>query len=329
MPLAELWLAVRNGRAPLLAAIVPLLLAGTASADPTAAMLAAGRVDDAISALQQRIAASADDAEAYHLLCRSYCAYGDVDRAVPACERAVALVPDNSSYHLWLGSALGFQADRASFLSAIALARRTRAELERAVELDGRDIEARCSLAEFYVEAPAFAGGGGDKAKLQAAALATRAPARSHWILGRIAAKKNDTSTAEAELRAAVEGDHSNAAAWRDLIVLYRHTEQWDRMQSTAAHLADAGDAGADALLETADALISAGRDLPLAIKLLQQALSSPPVEEAPAFAAHQLLGAAFEAQGDREGAVREYRAALAQASNAAPAREGLQRLSH
>ena len=70
-------------------------------------LLAAGRVDEAIQALQAKVTGSATDAESYNLLCRAYFMLDEWDRAINACERAVKLEPGNSSYHLWLGRAYG------------------------------------------------------------------------------------------------------------------------------------------------------------------------------------------------------------------------------
>src|SRR5207247_4845001 len=74
------------------------------AADAAPALLAAGRVDDAISTLQQEISASPNDAAAYNLLCRAYFSLSQWDRGIAACEKAVFLDPNNSLYHMWLGS---------------------------------------------------------------------------------------------------------------------------------------------------------------------------------------------------------------------------------
>jgi len=47
-----------------------------------------------------------------------------------------------------------------SFFSAAGLAKKVRASFERAVELDGSNVQARSDLAEFYMEAPGVMGGG-------------------------------------------------------------------------------------------------------------------------------------------------------------------------
>src|SRR5712692_714889 len=181
-----------------------LLVLSAGAADSARDLLAAGRVDDAITALQGQISARPENAESYNLLCRAYFSVGDWDHAVSYCDKAVRLEPNNSRYHLWLGRAFGEKASHSSSWTAAGLARKLRVELERAVELDPKNVDARTDLAEFYLEAPGIVGGGQDKARAQAAKLAVLDDAKAHWINGRIAEKKKDLTIAEQEYRAAI-----------------------------------------------------------------------------------------------------------------------------
>ena len=90
--------------------LISLLLISslTASvADSAKDMLAAGRIDDAIAELDGRLSSAPADAESSNLLCRAYYTLEDWGRAEPACRKAVALAPNNSRFHLWLGRVYG------------------------------------------------------------------------------------------------------------------------------------------------------------------------------------------------------------------------------
>ena len=99
--------------------VVTLSMAAlTANAtDSAQEMLAAGRADDAIAALNTRVASAPADAESYNLLCRSYFALEDWNRAETSCKKAVSLDPNNSRFHLWLGRVYGEKAERAITMS--------------------------------------------------------------------------------------------------------------------------------------------------------------------------------------------------------------------
>jgi len=297
--------------------------------DSAPALLAAGRVDDAISDLRNKINAAPNDAEAYHLLCRAYFSLGKWDQAISACEKSVALQPNNSRYHLWLGRTYGEKADASSFFSAAALAKKVRSEFERAVQLSPDSVDARTDLAEFYLEAPGIVGGGRDKAEAQAQTLAKLDPSKAHWVNGRIAEKEKDPAAAEKEYRAAIDASHGSALAWFNLALFYRHRQRWNEMENAINHMASAQMDRPEVLMEAGEVLIRSGRNFPAAIQLIRRYLSSKStVEEAPAFKAHYLLGTVFEKQGDKQAAAQEYRTALSLASGFSRAQEALDRLN-
>jgi tetratricopeptide (TPR) repeat protein len=301
----------------------------TATAQSPQELLAAGRVDQAIQTLEQQIH-SAPTAENHNLLCRAHFELGAWDAGIPACEKATALEPDNGLYHLWLGRIYGEKADRANFLSATSLAGKVRTEFERAVELSPNNWEARTDLAEFYLEAPAVIGGGKDKARAQAALIAPQNPAIAHWVSARIAERSKDNAAAEREYRAAIEASHEGARAWVNLAGFYRHINRLDDMEQALRSMESSPLDRPAALVDGASLLLRTGRDYSMAIRLVRRYIALPnPVEEAPVFKAHCLLGDLLEKQGDRPAAADEYRAALSLARSFRQAQEGLKRVTH
>ncbi len=305
--------------------LAPALSLEAAELSP-AKLLAAGRVDDAILTLQNRITAAPNDAESQNLLCRAYLALTNWDASVAACQKAVALEPENGEYHLWLGRAYGEKADHSSFFSATGLAKKVRSEFEAAVRLDPSNVEARADLADFYVEAPGIMGGGVNKAANQAQQLAALDPAQAHLVRAQIAEKDNDQAAAEREFRAAIQASGGKPGTWMDLAQFYRRTNRFDEMQA-AIQQATAAQKNQHVLLAAAEVLIQTQRDLPAAAELLRRYLASETVEDAPAFKAHYLLGSLLERQGNTQAAAQEYRNALSLARDFSLAQDALKRI--
>jgi tetratricopeptide (TPR) repeat protein len=314
----------------LILALALFSAAALAAVDDSApALLAAGRADDALTTLHSRINASPDDAESHNLLCRVYFSMGDWDRGIAACEKAVALDPGNSRYHMWLGRIYGEKADSANFLSAASLAGKVRNEFEAAVRLDPNNVEARSDLGEFYLEAPGIVGGGRDKAEAQAQALAALDAPKADYLKGRIAEKKKDLAAAEGEYRAAIAASHGSALTWFNLALFFRHQQRWNDMEDAIHHAVSAQVDRPEIIMESGEVLLRSGRNFPAAARYLRRYLAlSSKVEEAPAFKAHYLLGSVLEKQGDKQGAAQEYRAALSLARNFSRAQEALERLN-
>jgi Flp pilus assembly protein TadD len=299
-----------------------------AAADSAQSLLAAGRVDEAIVALSGRISSTPGDAESFNLLCRAYFALEDWERAESPCKKAVALDPGNSRFHRWLGRVYGERASRANFLSAASLAGKTRDEFQRAVQLDPNDVTARLDVAEYYLEAPGVLGGGQDKARAQAKLIGKISPAKEHWVYARIAERNKDFAAAEREYRQMIEAGNGDAEAWLNLAFFYRNQRRYADMEQAIVKLSQAPMPALEVLVEAANTLLRTGRAFAFATELLRRYLATGPVEEAPAFKAHYLLGVLLEKQGDRTGAAAEYRASLSLARNFGLAQQALNRVA-
>lgn len=316
--------------------VAALLLAATlASAAPAAQadgvpakLLAEGRVDDAIQALQNNVRTGADVAESYNMLCRTYYNLEKWDAGIAACQKAVQLQPSNSKYHLWLGRLYGSKADHSSFLTAAGLAGNLRKEFETAVQLDPKSVDARADLADFYIEAPGIVGGGKDKAAAQAQELDKLEPAQGLMVLARIAEKNKNMAEAEAQYRKAIQTSNGKPGPWLALANFYRRSGRLPEMEDAVTHAAAASTGRPDMLVEAAQVLINAGRNFPGAAQMLRRYIQSQAtVEDTPLFKAHYLLGTLLEKQGDNTGAADEYRQALALAKGYSRAQDALNRV--
>jgi cytochrome c-type biogenesis protein CcmH/NrfG len=95
------------------------------------------------------------------------------EQAATWFEKAVQLDGGTSDCHLWLGRTYGHQAQAAKS-EAFFLARKVKTHLEKAVELNPDNIEARFDLLEYYLQASAIVAGGLTKAKEQVEEIAKR-----------------------------------------------------------------------------------------------------------------------------------------------------------
>jgi tetratricopeptide (TPR) repeat protein len=284
-----------------------------------------GRADEALRVLDSAIGQNSADAEAWNLRCRVYLAQERWDDAVNSCKRAVQLMPGSSKYHLWLGRAYGEKASRAKLLSAYKMAKLTRAEFETAVSLDDSNPGALSDLGEYYVDAPAFLGGGYSKAENLAQRLDSIDRARACELRARIAEAKKDYATAEQDWRAKISVSQSSqeaaAQAWMDLGSFYRRHERWNEMIAALKSGAAADTRHGPALVDGASTLIKSGREPQLAAQWLREYLNGNALSStAPAFAAHAELGKLLKKQGDLPSANREFAAANALSANYAAA---------
>ena len=158
-----------------------------------------------------------------------------------------------------------------------------------------------------------------DRQKLSPVALA-------QWLLARVAEKDKQPDVAEREYRAEIAASHSGARAWLDLAGFLRHEKRYEEMKQALHTLSSSLLDRPEALMHAAQQLFRSELDLPFAVGLLERYLKAP-VEDGPAFKAHDLLGQIYEKQGDKRAAADEFRAALALAHSYTRAQENLKRV--
>lgn len=252
----------------------------------------------------------------------------DPAKAEKQFERAIAAEPNVALYHLWLGNAIGEQAGNASVLRQPFMARKIKAEFEKAVELDSTLIEAREGLLGFYLQAPAVMGGSLEKAQEQARAIGQLHVIRGHMATARIAWHQKDTTATERAYRAAV-------AAWPDsagpTIQLAQRQQGWNRNAAAFAtyeaflarqprHLA--------VRFQLARLIAITGEQLPRGERILRELLTEENWVAGgmlpPKAAVHARLGDVLRKQGKRDEARASYNTALSMDPSSQIAKDGL-----
>lgn len=246
-------------------------------------------------------------------------------------ERAVAADEKNAVYHLWLGNAVGQQAQNANPIRQGLMARRIRSEWERAVALDPALIDARDALITFYLQAPGFMGGSAAKAKEQQREIAGRNDFRGHLSAANIASFEKDTAGVERALRAAIAAEPDSLRA---VIALAQRQQAWGRIAAAFTTLDEAlGPRPRDIALrfQVGRLAASTGERLPRAEQVLRSLVAEPewePGNSRPTRAAvHYRLGMVLEKSGKRTEAREEYERALALDPQLTAARDALKAL--
>jgi len=190
--------------------------------------------------------------------------------AANALEKAVNAAPGESNYHLWLGRAVGRRAERMSkwkWWTALSLAKKTRTEFERAVELDESNQAALSDMLSFYTEAPTLVGGGLGQAEKIADLIAKLRPVpgkegsadgEKAWAI--IDEKRGDFDSAEARLRKARSLEPENAGHLLTLASFLARRGWFDESDQIYAEALKLQPGSPEAWFSRAKALVRAGR---------------------------------------------------------------------
>jgi tetratricopeptide (TPR) repeat protein len=155
--------------------------------------------ESALAYAEAAVAARPDNADAQ---CALALAYGVVaedpdgwERAVDAAERCVDLEPNVAEHQYILGVSSVELAGAKGGMGALGPAKRGKAALEKAIEIDPEHVPARLQLFYYLWQAPGIAGGSDRKAKRQAEEIELRDPVtgvHARWLLAAEKAKDDE-----------------------------------------------------------------------------------------------------------------------------------------
>jgi tetratricopeptide (TPR) repeat protein len=213
-----------NTRSPFVtAALLTLFVSAEASAaNEYSPLLRTKKFAEAEKMANARLARDPANADAIVAKVEAILGAGPASRgeeAVKLGEQCVARHPQASNCYLAWGNALGAKAMNAGIMSAMGYAGTIRDAFIKAVELDPRNTEARFSLLQYYVQAPALVGGGKGKAQTLATQTAAINPDAAKLMLAELDIAADRFAGAEATLMAMQPGsDETVADKQRDLL---------------------------------------------------------------------------------------------------------------
>lgn len=197
---------------PLLATALAaaVTLSGFAAAAPDSPAMKAAiehytarRDAEAQAAFEALARADAANPAPLHYLSRLAKRKKDWAKCAELLEQCTKLAPRSPEYWSDLGEAYGRLAAKGSVFSALGTAKKSRAALEKAVEVAPDDIRYRYGLIAFLLEAPGIAGGSVSDARKQADEIGKRDAYSGQMAHAQIAMHEKEWTTAEQAYREA------------------------------------------------------------------------------------------------------------------------------
>lgn len=179
-------------------------------------LLRADRVADAHAVVDKRLAVDPHHVEALvgkvEALLQAGTDSKRLDAAIEIAERCVQQHPSAARCHNAMGDAVATKALTSGMLAAVRLAGRIRDAYQQAIALDARLADARFSLLQYYVQAPAVVGGGIDKARAFAGESARLLPQDGPLFQGVVAIADKQFGDAERLLMSVKAAPDTDAA---------------------------------------------------------------------------------------------------------------------
>jgi len=240
-------------------------------------------------------------------------AQSDIEEGIKQFERCIGIDDRKADCHAWLGNALGSAAQRTSKFKLPFLAKRTKREFDRAVELDPDSIEGRSGELQYYLYAPGFLGGSIEKAREQAAEIEKRDKLRGALAHAIIADHEKNSAESEAAYQRAIATAPDSVIGYNGLVNLYVREKRWNDAFATIDRIAARIPTELNTPLSIARVAYLSGEQFARGEEAAKKWIASPPKAATVNWkaAAHLRLGNIYEKTARKELARAEYELAL------------------
>ncbi|MEK6650122.1 MAG: tetratricopeptide repeat protein [Bacteroidota bacterium] len=287
--------------------LLPTLAIGQ-TVDEVKALYRDGRIADARRAAEQLLKKNGEDADAHYWMAAvlMHREIRDLEGASDHIEEAVDRNPNNADYQYLLGGIYGQTASSAGIFKQAFLAPKIKKAFLRAVELDPNHVEARISLAQYYLMAPGIMGGDDEEGFRQLDEATKRNERRGRLAKAAMLERKNRLPEAEEQLKALTASLPTDWIPHKNLGYFYLRRNRFDEsLRSMQRYVALRPDTS-DAFDSFGEVQLAAGRTDD-AIITLKKGLAIEPNLGSSLF----LLGQAYEKKGMKAEAKEAYQKAI------------------
>jgi tetratricopeptide (TPR) repeat protein len=291
---------------------IPAELSAAQSLGEAVEMFETGEFTAAKTSFEAVVETDGENHAALYYLGRIALIDEDLDGAIEHLRRAVKLEEDDSVYRMWLGRAYIAKLQTVSFYEKGMLAGRALENLQKAVELDPSNIEARITLGSYYLNAPSIAGGSKKKAREQAEVVVTHNPVEGNAMLAGIHIKDKEYDQAIEKLNACIEAKPDNLEYRYQLGMLYQELERYDETYAAFEEIVAIDPDNVAALYQIGRTAAMSGTNTDRGIACLRAYLEKEVQPGYPGYdGAHWRLGMLYEHQGNVPVARSEYELAV------------------
>ena len=231
-----------------------------------------------------------------------------------------------ADYFNWLGNTYATIAQNANVLKQGMLAPKMKSAWEKTIALDIKNLEARTSLIQYYLQAPGFMGGSIDKAKDVAGQILKIKQAEGHRALGNIYMYEKKTTEAEKEFILMAKADPAYVSG---LANFYTSQKQYDKAFQLFEEAIQKNPADFLAIYQYGRTSAVSGQRLEKGEEYLKKYLTYTPKQNEPSHAgANMRLAQIYEKRGNKKEAKRLYEIALKADHELKEAKEGLERVT-
>ncbi|CAN5347588.1 hypothetical protein BH09BAC3_BH09BAC3_08340 [soil metagenome] len=243
-------------------------------------------------------------------------------------QKAIDINPLTVEYHNWLGVMYGVVAMNSGKLKQAYLAPKIKNEFEKAAAIDPDNVPTQWGLLTYYIKAPFFLGGSGDKALACAEVISRHDKAQGIRAYALVHAGQGKIGLAETEYLQAIKMQPTQCEHVFALAEFYNEQKKFSKSIALYEDVLLKNPQNMVASFHLGKVSAHSGLQTEKGIKCLMDYLRYTPRPNEPAHCDANLgLAMIYEKKGDQVAAKKYYRSSLEQYPGLKEAQEGLGRV--
>lgn len=250
--------------------------------------------------------------QASYFLGRTLIQLKDYDGAIKQLKKSKKALAKDADFHYWYGQAYRHKLQATNnFLEKGVLAPKTKDAFEKAVALNPEHIEARNSLFNYYMSAPAIAGGSTKKAFVQVEEIKRRDPIVGHQVAAQYYQKKKEFAKAEQELLALVDLGKGSAEVYYRIGFMYQSQKMYDKAFVALEQSISFDKNYTSSYYQYARNGVFSKKNLDRSVEMMKYYINHPSEDGPELTMAYWRLGMLYELKGEKMEAKMAYEKAL------------------
>lgn len=258
-----------------------------------------GKYTQAQQIFERALHIEKDNANLHYLLGKALFMQKKYTEAESQFNAAIAMDDSQSDYYLLLGSTYTQQLQNVSMFQKAVLAGKSLLNYQEAVEKNPENVTARFYLANYYIHAPAIAGGSISRATEQANAVLKLNAEKGHLLFAQIYAYEKDYDLAIASYKKALKINNKNTDTYYSLGMLYQSQKNYPAALQCFESAVKVDTSAYGSLYQIGRTAVFSGKNLETGIRSLKKYIDANPKGAYPPLdGAYWRLGMLYEKQG-------------------------------
>lgn len=270
------------------------------------------KYSEAQQLLEKTLKTRQNNAELYYLLGKTELMLNHTDVAEKHLNKAIELDELNSEYYILKGNIYTQKIQSVTAFEKLVWANKSLSSYQKAVAVNPNDVKARIHLANYYIQAPAIAGGSIKKANEQATETLNLDKEQGHLLFAQIYSYEKNYDLALESYKKALAANAKNPETYYEIGMIHQSKKNYKEAFACFKQAVELNPKAYNSMYQLGRTSVFSGQNLELGIASLNKYITLQPDGFYPPLdGAYWRLGMLYEKQGELNLAKSSFKKAI------------------